>query len=197
MSIYSLSALHTFAKLVNGKFRTPKLEALHRFITWINNYGKFEHLELLPVDDSNLRSNAWLAGYADCDSNFLISFSSELGIANNIHLTFSLSQRKDYHRSSLVGISYFPILYLIATAFKTKPIYLVGINYFPILYLIATAFKTKPTYFERKRESTKTGLHFIEEGYLVTAKSLASRIEVINYFTNFPLLSSKRLDYLY
>jgi len=173
LSIYSLSALHTFAKLVNGKFRTPKLEALHRLITWINNYGKFEHLELLPVDDSNLRSNAWLAGYADCDSNFLISFSSELGIANNIHLTFRLSQIKDYHRSSLVGISYFLIL-----------------------SLIATAFKTKPTSFERKRESSKTGLHFIEEGYLVTAKSLASRIEVINYFTNFPLFSSKRLDYL-
>jgi len=61
LSIYSLSALHTFAKLVNGKFRTPKLEALHRLITWINNYGKFEHLELLPVDDLNLTSNAWLA----------------------------------------------------------------------------------------------------------------------------------------
>ena len=30
LSIYSLSALHTFAQLVSGKFRRPKIEALHR-----------------------------------------------------------------------------------------------------------------------------------------------------------------------
>ena len=41
LSIYKLSALHEFAKLVNGKFRTPKIEALHRLINWLNNYGKF------------------------------------------------------------------------------------------------------------------------------------------------------------
>jgi hypothetical protein len=39
LSIYSLSALHAFAKLVNGKFRTPKIEALHR--TWLNYNRKF------------------------------------------------------------------------------------------------------------------------------------------------------------
>jgi len=30
----------------------------------------------------------------------------------------------------------------------------------------------------------------------MTAKSLKSRLEVINYFTKFPLLSSKHMDYL-
>lgn len=41
LSIYKLSALHELAKLVNGKFRTPKIEALCRLINWLNNYGKF------------------------------------------------------------------------------------------------------------------------------------------------------------
>lgn len=37
LSIYNLSALYEFAQLVNGKFRTPKIEALHRLILWLNN----------------------------------------------------------------------------------------------------------------------------------------------------------------
>lgn len=64
LSIYKLSALHELAKLVNGKFRTPKIEALHRLINWLNNYGKFEKINILSVDNSNILSNSWLAGYS-------------------------------------------------------------------------------------------------------------------------------------
>jgi hypothetical protein len=32
LSIQSLATIHAFALLVNGKFRTPKVEALHRLI---------------------------------------------------------------------------------------------------------------------------------------------------------------------
>jgi hypothetical protein len=73
-SIYKLSALHEFAQLVNGKFRTPKIEALHRLINWLNNYGKFEQIKHLSFDKSNIISNSWLAGFSDCDSNFFYFF---------------------------------------------------------------------------------------------------------------------------
>jgi hypothetical protein len=59
LSIYSLISLHSLVKRINGKFRTPKLEALHRLIHWLNEYNKFEKLDLLPLDNSNLNSNAW------------------------------------------------------------------------------------------------------------------------------------------
>jgi hypothetical protein len=73
-------------------------------ITWLNNNRQFESLALNPLDDSNLISNGWLAGFADCDSNFLITFNTELKIAKNIQLSFRLSQRQTYHRtSSIVG----------------------------------------------------------------------------------------------
>lgn len=50
LSIYKLSALHELAKLVNGKFRTPKIEALYRLINWLNNYGKFDKIKIyLPM----------------------------------------------------------------------------------------------------------------------------------------------------
>jgi hypothetical protein len=169
-----LSALHELAKLVNGKFRTPKIEALHRLINWLNNYGKFEKIKVLPADDSNILSNSWLAGYSDCDSNFLISFTtSNLGVAKNIQLTYRLSQRQEYHRASSTGTSYLNIL-----------------------TTIATAFLIKPTLYERERINPKTNQSYSEKGYLVTVKGLESRIVLINYFTKFPLRSSKYLDYL-
>jgi hypothetical protein len=174
LSIYKLSALHEFAQLVNGKFRTPKIEALYRLINWLNNYGKFEQINALSADKSNIISNSWLAGFSDCDSNFLISFStSNLGIAKNIRLTYRLSQRQEYHRASSTGISYLPIISTVATAFYTK-------------------FSS----YERERLNTKTNSTYTEKGYLVTVSTLASRMALINYFLEFPLLSSKHLDYL-
>ena len=40
LSVYKQSALHAICKLINGKFRTPKIEALHRLINWLNEKQK-------------------------------------------------------------------------------------------------------------------------------------------------------------
>lgn len=173
LSVYSLRALHSLVIRINGKFRTPKIEALHRLIHWLNEYNKFENLDLLSLDNSDIMSNAWLAGFSDCDSNFLITYTNQLGIAKNIQLTYRLSQRQNYHRTSESGTSYLPIL--------TE---------------IAKTFNTKLTSFERSRINVKTNNNFIELGYLVTVKSLSSRNELKKYFSRFPLLSSKHLDYI-
>jgi hypothetical protein len=62
LSIYSLSALYNLAEMVNGKFRTPKIEALYRLIIWLNNYGTFDSLELKGRYNSDIFTNSWLAG---------------------------------------------------------------------------------------------------------------------------------------
>ena len=173
LSVYSLKALHSLCQRINGKFRTPKIEALHRLIHWLNEYNKFERLDLLSLDNSNLLSNAWLAGFSDCDSNFLVTFTTQSGIAKNIQLTYRLSQRQNYHKTSEFGTSYLPILTEICKTFNTK--------------LVS---------FERSRINVNTKYNFIELGYLVTVKSLSSRNELIKYFSRFSLLSSKHLDYL-
>ena len=69
--------------------RTPKIEALHRAIHWYNNYilnnkesnlpstksilSKIKPLEMKPLDNSNIDSNAWLSGFTDADGNFSIN----------------------------------------------------------------------------------------------------------------------------
>lgn len=172
LSLYKLSSLDNFANLVNGKFKTPKVEALHRLIDWLNQSGKFDTIKPLPIDESDIISTGWLAGFSDSDSNFLISFSkSELGLAKNIRLTYRLSQRQEYHRSLFT-------------------------SYLDILSEIAKLFKTKVTSYERKRLNPKNDNSYVEKGYLITVVSLSSREELIKYFTKFPLLSSKGLDYL-
>jgi LAGLIDADG endonuclease len=55
--------------LINGKFRAPKIKFLYRTIDHINMIHN-TNIEKLPLDNSNIGSNAWLAGFADADGQF-------------------------------------------------------------------------------------------------------------------------------
>jgi len=57
--------------LINGYFRTPKIDALHRLILWYNGYYG-TNIALMPLDNSPLVSNAWLSGFIDADGSFYI-----------------------------------------------------------------------------------------------------------------------------
>lgn len=70
LTIHILSYLQFLATILNGKFRTPKIEALHRLIMWLNDYGKFSPIDPLPLDSSPIVNNAWLYGMIETDSNF-------------------------------------------------------------------------------------------------------------------------------
>jgi len=64
--------------LINGKFRTPKIEKLEKLIIYINKNGdkqKKNPFYLLPLDNSPLDSNNWLAGFSDGDANINITIS--------------------------------------------------------------------------------------------------------------------------
>ena len=204
LSIYKQSALHYLCKLINGKFRTPKIEALHRLINWLNNKNKFEILKLLPLNNSDILSNSWLAGFSDSDANFYLSYSIKenaleyapsvdhptrltggskyygVGAAENkkicssIVLTYRISQRQEYHRS----ISNFSNSYL------------------AVMSSIAAAFNTKVENISRDRVISSRNLSYTEKAYLVRVKNKSSRLEIIKYFDNFNLLSSKHLDFL-
>ena len=58
--------------LINGRMRTPKVEALHRAISWINEKDN-SFISCLGIDRSSFNSNSWLAGFTDVDHNFSIT----------------------------------------------------------------------------------------------------------------------------
>jgi LAGLIDADG endonuclease len=52
--------------------RTPKIEALHRAITLINEKDN-SFIPILGLDKSSLGSNSWLAGFTDADGDLSIT----------------------------------------------------------------------------------------------------------------------------
>jgi hypothetical protein len=51
--------------------RIPKIEPLHRAITWINEKDN-SFIPFLGLDRSSIDSNSWLAGFTDANGNFSI-----------------------------------------------------------------------------------------------------------------------------
>jgi hypothetical protein len=52
--------------------RTPKIEALHRYISRVNERDN-SFIPCLGLDTSPLDSNSWLAGFTDAEGNFSIT----------------------------------------------------------------------------------------------------------------------------
>nr|YP_009558599.1 hypothetical protein [Capillidium heterosporum]AZZ06699.1 hypothetical protein [Capillidium heterosporum] len=111
--VQNLEGVLKVISLINGKMRTPKINALHKMIDWLNKYKLKDPIKKLPLDDSLIEDNAWLSGLIDSDGYFAIKgFTSKSHIA----LQFYLAQRK-YDKS---GESFEPILQKIAEFLKTS-----------------------------------------------------------------------------
>jgi LAGLIDADG endonuclease len=85
-------------RLINGKFRTPKIEKLNSLIYYINkNWSRnvIEPLLVYPRDESPLNSNSWLSGFSDGDANFYVNINwpndKKYG---QIKLTFEIVQSR-------------------------------------------------------------------------------------------------------
>jgi len=74
--IGNIEGLHRVVVLVNGLFRTPKIASLHVLIAWLNT-RVVDPIEMLPIDESSLITNAWLAGFSEGDSGFYIRITEQ------------------------------------------------------------------------------------------------------------------------
>lgn len=88
-------------KIINGKFRTPKILKLHLLINFMNNkYGL--NIPLLPIDESDISSNSWFSGFTEADGCFMIRATQS---SYKISCIFSLEQRTvDVNNKSLEQI---------------------------------------------------------------------------------------------
>ena len=157
--------------------RTPKIEALHRAISWYNENLNLK-IKPLGLDLSPIDSNAWLAGFTDGDGNFSINLTDrkKKGIitlrspaTKRVQVFFRIELRQNYHRQASIdqgGTSYFTILDKVAR-------YL-GVN----LY-------------SRSREQGDK----IFYSFMVISHNLESHKKTIEYFERYPLYSSKYLAF--
>jgi len=77
-SITNADAVINIINRINGKFRTPKIQALYSAIDNLNTWRDANLLKL-PLDTSILDTNAWLAGFIDADGHFSIKLTGSYG----------------------------------------------------------------------------------------------------------------------
>ena len=158
--------------LINGYMRTPKIEALHRAINWINEKDNIS-IPLLSLDLSPIDSNSWLSGFSDADGNFSITVYDRKKngkvIRTNVQTFFRIEVKQNYTRDVIAdqgGSSYFNLLTKI-TAFLTVNLY------------TRTRYKDDKVYY----------------AFMAIAHNSRSHEIVRKYFDCYPLYSSKYLAY--
>jgi LAGLIDADG DNA endonuclease family protein len=94
--------------------RTPKINALHRLIDFLNNSNRvntpFADLPLLPLDTSPIDSNAWLSGFLDADGHFHLRYTPAGKYTTRVEWKLEIEQRI----FDVSGESIFDILSLLA-----------------------------------------------------------------------------------
>ena len=158
--------------LINGHMRTPKIEALHRAINWINKKDS-SSIALLGLDLSPLDSNSWLAGFTDADGNFAITLSDRkkngVFLRTSIQTFFRIEVKQNYSREVTQDQG--------------------GASYFNILTEISH-FLTVNLYTRTRKKEDK-----VFYAFTAVAHNYRSHDIVRNYFDRFPLYSSKYLAY--
>lgn len=166
-----VKSIQKIAVLLNGFMRTPKIEALHRLIDWLNARSNVK-LPKLGLDNSSLGSNPWLSGFIESYGNFYCIFDlNPKGIAQVVKCYMRISQKRIYKLNS--GIpedknSNLDIMDKIKEFLDVKNI----------------------NNIKRIKEN------YVELGYEVRTTKKASCDLLINYLTTYPLFSSKLQDFL-
>ncbi len=112
----------TFINLVNNKLRTPKIYSFNKLVEFINQKYQL-NLPLSKLDESDLLTNSWFAGFTEADGHFGVvirnfkpkSETRKRSISNSVNLKFILAQRLVDKISSL---SLMPIMQKIADTFS-------------------------------------------------------------------------------
>jgi LAGLIDADG endonuclease len=180
---YRLDVILLIINLINGKMRTPKINALYKLIDWFNLSKKIK-IKKLGIDSNELDNNPWLSGLLDADGSFIVSYSlNKKNIINALWCYMKISQKQSYTYYCLNG------------DIKDNKIIDNNLNennsYIDIIKKIQTYLKVNNVrIINRERKS------YTELGYEVRTAKIESNYILINYLKDYPLFSSKHLDFL-
>lgn len=151
----AIKTIKRIIDLINGKFRTPKIDQFNIQVDWMNKNYSY-NITKLPLDNTKIEDNSWQAGFIDADGGFYIKYTPK-----QIQCKFSLEQRMIYPKTQE---SYKPILSKICKSFDVN-------------LKIRTRQNQKNCY------------------YIIKIENQKSVQLLIDYLDNYPLFSSKYLDY--
>jgi len=153
--------------------RTPKIEALHRLIDWLNaRLDEKLKISKLGLDHSSLGDNPWLTGFIEADGNFYCGFDlNSEGIAEIVKSYMRVSQKQMYKITSDIpkeNNSNLQIMEKIREFLDVKNV----------------------------NEIKRTKKDYVELSYEVRTTKKTSCDLLINYLLEYPLFSSKHQDFL-
>jgi len=175
-----VNILQKIAVLINGKMRTPKIEALHRMMDWLNARSilpklqskKLKLLTKLGKDTSPLGDNPWLTGFIEADGNFYSLFTiNSQGIAEGIRHYMRISQKTVYGKNSNFlkeNNSNYHIMEVIREFLDVKSVNVIK----------------------------RTKKQYVELAYEVRTSRKSSSEKLIAYLYKYPLFSCKHQDFL-
>jgi hypothetical protein len=109
-AINNLDGILLVISLVNGHFRTPKLNAFNRLLHHFNSLG--HNFVIHSLDNSPILSNAWLSGFIDADGHFSIRYSPAGKSPVKLAASFELVQRI----ADISGGSLLPFMTILGSA---------------------------------------------------------------------------------
>jgi hypothetical protein len=185
--IQDIVSLFTILNIINDYMRTPKNEAKNRAIEWLNLYiekninnpkAQPKTLNILkqihpllakPIDNSPIESNSWFSGFSDADANFSINIHKRSDKnSTRVQLYYRLEIKQNYHITESDGkkASFFPLMSQIG------------------MYLGVTVHSRSRSVKDKNFNS-----------FTVISQNKISNLKILDYFSKYPLLSSKYLDF--
>lgn len=163
--VSSVVGLKKIVNLINGQLKTPKIQQIYDLIDWLNKNHSSE-FNKLPLNKNNLGSNSWLSGFVDADGSLSVLYTKpEMGACIAYKRKISCRLRIEQRM-------------LDPNTRKDSS---------DILNKICIFFNCR--LLTRKQKSTGNNY------YTLSASSKVSLNIIINYFNEYPLFSSKFLDY--
>nr|YP_010029646.1 hypothetical protein J2C28_mgp10 [Beauveria lii]QOU11087.1 hypothetical protein [Beauveria lii] len=152
--------------------RTPKIEALHRLIDWLNSRNQTQLIKL-ELNSTSLGNNSWLAGFIEADGSFHCGFDlNDQGLANKVRCYMTISQKQVYNVDRLDLLK------------KNN-------SNLDFMKQIQEFLEVKTV-----NEIKRIKKLYVEEAYIVRTNKKASCDILINYLKTYPLFSSKHQDFL-
>lgn len=165
--IRDIKGVIKLTELMNGYFRTPKIETFHKLILNLNTTRSL-NIPLLPLNTSPINNDAWFAGFCEADGYFRIvlryNHSLKPELNPKISCRFTIEQRQI---DKPTGQSCKPFMSMLA-------------DYFEVSLLSKTVNN------EKYISSVNS--------YYFSVESLLKIKKVENYFEKYPLMGVKGLD---
>lgn len=189
LTISSIQSLNYIVNEIKNYLKTPKIYQMNNLIDWLNTKQKTNHSKV-RINKETFFTNSWLTGFLDADANFYVRYTRSEDL-KSLDQKSAILAPLVFDRGCQSQTSKFSgKKERIAVVFRLEqrlfdPI--TNVSYENIMLEIAKIFNVKL----KKRHQRSTGNHY----YRIEASSKLSINKILEYLNNYPLLSSKYLDF--